>query len=418
MADHGDHQVVTQPASPYDADALAARFDLRALPDAFFEDPYPLYHALRERAPVYRAPDGSVALSRYADCLAVYRDHARCSSDKRVEFEPKFGHGPLFEHHTTSLVFRDPPAHTRVRRLLQPFFSAGALRAMEPRVTAIVDTALARLAEAGEIDLVSEFAFILPAEVVCDLLGVPAEDRATLRRWAQRILGALEPAISAEQLAAGNAAVDEFCSYLRELVTSKRRSASGDHDVLATLIAATEDSTPLDETELLHNCIFMLNAGHETTTNLIANAVSALLDRPGLARQLRQRPALGGSAVEEFLRFESSNQLGNRRLLAPLDIGGESLPAGTLVTLLIGAANRDPAQFAEPDELRLERTPNRHLAFAAGIHTCAGAALARLEARVAITRLFTRFPALARRSATRRDRRARFRVVRSLRVGI
>jgi cytochrome P450 len=185
--------------------------------------------------------------------------------------------------------------------------------------------------------------------------------------------------------------------------------------VLGALISATHGASQevLEERSLLHNCIFLLNAGHETTTNLIANATSALLDRPQARREFCNNPSAAQSAVEEFLRFESSDQLGNRRLLAPVQVGDETLPAGTLVTLLIGAANRDPGRFEEPDALWLSRSPNRHLAFAAGIHTCAGAALARMEARVALTRLFARFPALERRGETVRDRRARFRVARS-----
>ncbi len=393
-------------------------FDLRALPCGFYADPYPTYRALRELAPVHRCPDGSWFLTRYADCLSVYRDHARLSSDKRAEFGPKFGSGPLFEHHTTSMVFRDPPDHTRLRRLVQPFFTARALEAVRPRVEALVEEMLERLEAAGEADLVADFAFALPAEVVCDLLGVPRGDRGQLRAWAKVILGALEPVTPAPVVRAGDAAVAEFCDYLRELVAGKRRhGAVDDADVLGRLVNALDDEG-LSEDELLQNCIFMLNAGHETTTNLIANGVNALLDAPDQLARVREEPEVRASAVDELLRFESSNQLGNRRVVAPVRIGGVDLEPGDLVTLGIGAANRDPEQFPDPDRLDVARQPNRHLAFAAGIHTCAGANLGRMEASIAIGRLLERFPTLHRTGPVERDHRARFRVVRRMPIAV
>ena len=405
-----------------DPRATVEAFDLRALPPSFYVDPYPTYRALREIDPVHRCPDGSWFLTRYADCLTVYRDHARLSSDKRAEFGPKFGagvgSGPLLEHHTTSMVFRDPPDHTRLRRLVQPFFAAGALEAVRPRVEALVDAMLDRLEAAGEADLVADYAFALPAEVVCDLLGVPRGDRGRLRGWARVILGALEPVTPPAAVRAGDAAVVEFCEYLRGLVAGKRRhGAVDDADVLGRLVNALDDED-LSEDELLQNCIFMLNAGHETTTNLIANGVDALLDAPEQLARVRDEPDLRATAVDELLRFESSNQLGNRRVVAPARVGGVDLEPGELVTLCIGAANRDPEQFPAPDRLDVARQPNRHLAFAAGIHTCAGANLARMEASIAIGRLLERFPGLRRIAPVERDRRARFRVVRRMPIAM
>ena len=413
--------------SPYDdapAREIAEGFDLRALPDAFYDNPYPTYRALREHDPVHRCPDGSWFLTRYADVLAVYRDHRRMSSDKRVEFAPKFSDGALFDHHTTSLVFRDPPYHTRIRKLIHHFFTPRSLAAMEPRVVALVDGMLDRLADARRMDLITEFAFALPVEVVCDLLGVPRDDRSQLCDWAKAILGALEPTTSNEVLEVGNQSVRDFSGYLAELVRDKRsRGAEDEVDVLSLLVPALhgdgdgeEGEGRLTEFELIQNCIFFLNAGHETTTNLIGNGVNALLDHPGEAQRLRSEPGVIEPAVDEFLRFESSNQLGNRRALAPFSIGGTTLAAGSLVTICIGAANRDPVQFPDPDRPDLGRQPNRHVAFAAGIHTCAGAALARLEGRVAIGRLMARFPTIARDGPIERDRRARFRVVKRLPV--
>ncbi len=392
--------------------AAALAFDLRELPDGFYEDPFPTYHRLRRWAPVHRGPDGTYFLTRYDDVVAVYQDHARFSSDKRVEFAPKFGDSPLYEHHTTSVVFRDPPDHTRIRRLFAPAFTPRALAALEPRVVRLVDSLLDRAAARGGMDVVDDFAAALPIQLIGDMLGVPGDERGPLRGWSLAILGALEPAPGPERLAAGNRAVEEFKDYLRRLIADRRRRPSTDPgEILSALLAAEDAGDRLTELELLHQCVFLLNAGHETTTNLIANAVVALLDHPGEWGRLRAEPGLLASAVEEFLRYQSPNQLGNRRVLTEATVGGVTLPAGALVTLGIGAANRDPAQFPDPDRLDLARTPNRHLAFITGIHACAGMWLARMEGRVALGRLVARFERLRAAGPPVRARRARFRVV-------
>ena len=394
------------------AEALA--FDLRLPPDEFYEDPFPTYHALRRWDPVHRGPDGSYFLTRYDDVVAVYRDHHRFSSDKRVEFAPRFGDSPLYEHHTTSVVFRDPPDHTRIRKLFAPAFTPRALTALQTRVVLLVDALLDRAAARGGMDVVEDFAAALPIALIGDMLGVPRDERGPLRDWSLAILGALELAPSSERLSAGNRAVEEFKAYLRRLIAERRRRPSQDPgEILSALIAAEDAGDRLTEVELLHQCIFLLNAGHETTTNLIANAVAALIEHPREWGRLRAEPGLLESAVEEFLRYQSPNQLGNRRLVADAVVGEVTLPAGTLVTLGIGAANRDPAQFPEPDHLDLGRSPNRHLAFITGIHACAGMWLARMEGQVALGRLAARFEHLRAAAPPVRARRARFRVVSS-----
>jgi cytochrome P450 len=399
--------------------AAALAFDLRALPDDFYEDPFPTYHELRRWDPVHRCPDGSYFLTRYDDIVAVYQDHHRFSSDKRVEFAPKFGATPLYEHHTTSVVFRDPPDHTRIRRLFAPAFTPKALAALEPRVVRLVDALLDAAAARGGMDVVEGFAAALPIQLIGDMLGVPPDERGPLRAWSLAILGALEPEPGVERLVAGNRAVEEFKAYLRRLIAERRRRPGTDPgEILSALLAAEDAGDRLTEVELLHQCIFLLNAGHETTTNLIANAVAMLLEHPAQWGRLRAAPALLTSAVEEFLRYQSPNQLGNRRVVADATIGGVAMPAGTLVTLGIGAANRDPAQFPDPDRLDLGRTPNRHLAFITGIHACAGMWLARMEGRVAIGRLVARFDRLRAAAPPVRARRARFRVVSSFPVQI
>jgi len=385
-------------------------FDLRTLSDAFYADPYPIYAALRRSEPVKPMPDGSYFLTRHGDVEAVYKDGARFSSDKRVEFRPKYGATPLYEHHTTSLVFNDAPLHSRVRRLIAGALTPRAIGLLEPSLVALVDFLLDAVAAKGKFDVIADFAAAIPVEVIGNLLGVPRDERGELRGWSLAILGALEPAPSAEQLASGNRAVEEFIAYLKRLVAERRcHPGNEETDVLTRLIGTEEAGERLSEAELLHNCIFILNAGHETTTNLIGNGLHLLASWPEERARLLAEPALIATAVEEFLRFESSNQLGNRITTADVAIGGVALPPGTPVTLCIGAANRDPALFADPDRLDIARTPNRHLAFGFGIHHCAGAVLARLEGRIAIARFLRRFPEFRLDGAAIRGRRARFR---------
>ncbi len=264
-------------------------------------------------------------------------------------------------------------------------------------------------ADRGTIDAIADFAAAIPVEVIGNLLDVPQADRAPLRDWSLAILGALEPVVTPAQMARGNQAVTDFLGYLRLLVADRRRHP-GDpsKDVLTRLIQGDGDDR-LDEAILLQNCIFILNAGHETTTNLIGNALEALWRFPDQLARLLAEPPLIRPAVEEFLRFESSNQLGNRVATVPTAIGGVPVEVGTYVTLCIGAANRDPAVFAAPDRLDLGREPNRHLAFGLGVHQCAGLTLARLEARVAIQRFVTRFPRFQPAGPPIRGGRARFR---------
>lgn len=412
---------MSAPASAWPDDPAAMRetalaFDLKRLERRFLDDPYPLYRALREHDPVHLMPDGSWFLSRYDDCAAVYRDADTWSSDKTVDFRPNFGDSLLYEHHTTSLVFNDPPYHARVRRLLAPAFTPRALRTLQPRVEALVDRLLDDLTARGCFDLIEDFASAIPVQLIGDMLGVPEEERGPLRGWSLAILGALEPVLSPEQRSRGIAAVAEFKAYLADLVARRRadpRPETG--EILSTLIAASEfagsegGGERLTEIELLHNCIFLLNAGHETTTNLIGNGIDLLLRHPDAWAELRREPALIESAVEEFLRLESSNQLGNRRARHDTVLAGTAMRAGSYVHIGIGAANRDPAQFADPERLDLRRHPNRHLAFATGIHACAGMSLARMEAEVAIGRLVRRFAAVERNGEPVRGGRARFR---------
>ncbi len=404
-----------------DAAALAADFDLESLTPAFYADPYPTYRALRQYAPVKRLRNGSYVLTRYDDLVTAYKATKTFSSDKTREFAPKYGASLLYEHHTTSLVFNDPPAHTRVRRLIMGALSPRAIAEMEPALIALVDGLLDRIAAEDRCELIEDFAAAIPIEVIGNLLGVPHEERGPLRDWSLAILGALEPVVSEAQLSRGNRAVKAFLAYLEGLV-ARRRAAPGntERDVLTRLILGEADGERLSEKELLHNCIFLLNAGHETTTNLIGNGLVLLCEHPAERQRLIDAPSLIRTAVEEILRYESSNQLGNRMTTEPVELGGVKLEAGTSVTLCIGAANRDPAQFEDPERFDIGRLANRHLAFGTGAHQCAGMALARLEGAVAISRFLARFPNYQLDGAPVRGGRVRFRGFASVpcRIGV
>ena len=390
--------------------AIAANFDLLDLPASFYQDPFPTYRALREHAPVKLLKNGSIFLTRYDDLIAIYKNPKSFSSDKKLEFKPKFGDSLLYEHHTTSLVFSDPPLHTRVRKLISGALTPRAIASMEASLITLVDGLLDRMASKTAVDLIEDFASAIPIEVIGNLLDVPADERAPLRDWSLAILGALEPVVDTAALERGNQAVAGFIDYLEGLIARRRtKPGNPELDVLTRLIMGETDGEKLSPKELLHNCIFLLNAGHETTTNLIGNGLVSLHAYPEQRALLAQQPELIQSAIEEILRFESSNQLGNRITTEAVEIGGIPLPAETRITLCIGAANRDPAHFAEPERFDIRRTPNRHLAFASGTHVCAGMSLARLEGQIAIGRLVAGFPNYALQGEPVRTGRVRFR---------
>ncbi|NOE20141.1 cytochrome P450 [Ruegeria atlantica] len=385
-------------------------FSLTALPDGFHTDPYPTYAALREDTPVCWQPDGSVVLSRYDDLDLVYRDTERFISDKKAVFGPKYGiDSPLYEHHTTSLVFNDPPLHTRVRKVMVGAMNPRALAQMEPGLVQLVDGLLDEMQAKGSVELIEDFAGAIPIEIVGNLLGIPRSERGPLRDWSLAILGALEPQLTPEQEEWGNRSVSDFKDYLRHVIVD-RRANPGDPatDVLTRLMQDDTDGG-LTEVELYQNCIFILNAGHETTTNLIGNALELLERHRDKRAALLANPDLINTAMDEFLRLESPNQFGNRLTTEDVTFHGQTIPAGTDVHLCIGAANRDPRQFTQPDEVVLDRRPNKHHAFAGGPHTCVGLTLARMEGRVAVGRFLARFPTYRITDGAERGGRIRFR---------
>ena len=389
---------------------IARDFDLNAISPSFIENPYPTLDMLRQESPVHENPDGSVYLTRYQDCLAVYRSRDMLS-DKTEAFGEKFGKCPLLEHHTTSLIFNDPPYHTVVRKLISGAFTPRKLREMEALIETIVDDLLDTIAEQNTIDMVADFGTILPTEIISFMLGIPKEFRQKLRGYSISILGALDPVVSNERMHAGNQAVSEFSEILNDLINYRRENpdSAQQGEVLESLIFGEHEGRKLDQKELIQNCIFLLNAGHETTTSLVSNSVSLFLDHPEQHRKLLDDPTLIEGAVEECLRVESPLQIGNRQAATDFTFGDHRISKGTYIHTSIAGANRDPSVFADPHKFDIERKNNKHIAFITGIHVCLGATLARMEGRIALGKLLTRFPNMQLDGDAERLPLARFR---------
>ena len=389
---------------------IARDFDLNAISPLFIENPYPTLDMLRQESPVHKNSDGSVYLTRYQDCLAVYRSRDMLS-DKTEAFGEKFGQCPLLEHHTTSLIFNDPPYHTVVRKLISGAFTPRKLREMEALIETIVDDLLDTIAEESTIDMVADFGTILPTEIISFMLGIPKEFRQKLRGYSISILGALDPVVSNERMHAGNQAVSEFSEILNDLINYRRENpdSAQQGEVLESLIFGEYEGRKLDQKELIQNCIFLLNAGHETTTSLVSNSVSLFLDHPEQHRKLLDDPTLIEGAVEECLRVESPLQIGNRHAATDFTFGDHKINKGTYIHTSIAGANRDPSVFADPHKFDIERKNNKHIAFITGIHVCLGATLARMEGRIALGKLLTRFPNMQRDGDAERLPLARFR---------
>lgn len=394
-------------------------FDLNRIDAGFIEDPHPLLHRLRAEKPIFHNDDGSVYLTRHADCLKVYQSREMLS-DKTEAFGEKFGRCPLHTHHTTSLIFNDPPYHTVVRRLIAGAFTPRKLAEFEPLIAGIVGRLLDRVEDLGTLDLIEDFAKVLPTEIISFMLGIPEEHRAQLRGYSLAILGALDPVVPPDRLAEGNRAVEEFGAILSDLIDHRRRNPDGARqgEVLESLIFGEHDGCRLSQEELVQNCIFLLNAGHETTTSLVGNSIGLLLDCPDQHRLLLDEPEHIDTAVEEFLRVESPLQIGNRLAGEDIELGSGVIPQGTYIHTSIAAANRDPAVFPEPDRMDITRKPNRHIAFITGIHVCLGATLARVEGRIALGRFVRRFPKLAQAGPRTRVPLARFRGYASLPISV
>jgi cytochrome P450 len=362
----------------------------------FLADPYPAFHRLRAEDPVHRHPLGFYALTRYDDVAALLRDARFGKGGYQALIEGRFGATPDGPRLALSMLFRDPPDHTRLRALVSRAFTPRVVETLRPHVQGIVDRLLERVAGAGRMDVIEDLAYPLPVTVISELLGVPAGAADLVKTWSRdvaRALDAIVLPVGQDVIEQGRRATGAMADYFRGLVEERRRRPGP--DLLSGLVEAEEAGDRLTEEELLATCILLYVAGHETTVNLIGNGLLALLRHPAEWRRLREDPALLPGAIEELLRYDGPVQRVGRIAASDAEVGGVGIPAGSLVVGLLGAANRDPAQFAEPDRLDVTRGELRHLAFGTGIHYCLGAPLARLEAQVAIGTLLRRFPAPA-----------------------
>ena len=393
-------------------------FDLYNPPSDFINNVYKYYNLLREKSPIHKNSDGSYILTRYKDLVGVYRNFKVWSSDKRTEFGAKFGSSPLFEHHTTSVVFVDPPDHTRIRKIFQQAFTPKSILGLERNINKLVDSYLVMMHAKKKFDFVSDFSFRLPVDVVCSVLGVPSEDRHLIRDWAHKILGALEPKLTHKQFNEGSSAVINFKQYLKDQIKFRKthKDINKPNEVLSLLIEA--EGLELSETELLHQCIFMLNAGHETSTNMLSHGLNELINHKDQYKLLQKEPERIDTAIDEILRFQPPIQINNRRCLEKTKLRDVVVPEGTSVHMIIAGANRDPLQFFKPETFDISRSPNRHLSFGLGIHICAGINLARVEAKVAFQSLMSSFREINLLKKPKVANRIRFREIKEMQIEI
>ncbi|MGH3397585.1 MAG: cytochrome P450 [Streptosporangiaceae bacterium] len=376
------------------------RFDPFA--PGFTDDPYPQYTALRAAAPVYQHPMGFWLLTGYEDVAWLLRagmsveDRNVAEGPFRELRDQLYGDGYDAERATgLSMLDRDPPDHTRLRRLVSKAFTPRAIRALTPRITELVDGMLDAAQDAGRVDLVDALAFPLPFAVIAEMLGTPPADHARIRQLTGTLVRSLEPVADPALVAAIAEADAELSAIAAEMIAWKRANPAD--DLLTSLVNAEDDGDVLDDDELIAQTLLLYIAGHETTVNLIAGGTLALLRHPAQLAALRDDPALAGNGVEELLRYDSPVQATRRVTLEPVTLGGVTIPAGAFVLASLGSANRDERFWgADAAELRLDRENARqHVSFGAGPHHCLGASLARLEAAIALGRMTARFPGLA-----------------------
>jgi cytochrome P450 len=360
------------------------------------QDPYPEYRSLLSRDPVhYSKLARGWVLTRYEDVSLTLRD-PRFSAVRSLAFGgpegpmPVDDFGSYFGALSRTILFRDPPDHTRLRTLVSKAFTPRSVELLRPRIQEIVDGIFEQAQASGRMDVIHDLANPLPVIVIAEMLGIPAEDRDRFKVWSDILAEGLEPVFDREILQRSNQAAEEVLEYFRTIVQQRR--AEPREDLVSRLVAASEAGDRLDEAEMLAFCLLLLIAGNETTTNLIGNGLLALLRNPKQLRRLCDDPSLTESAVEELLRYDSPVQLTSRIVLEEMEIGGKRIEKNAEVLTLIGAANRDPAQFTGPDALDIGRQDNRHLSFGLGTHYCLGAPLARAEAQIVFRRIAERLP--------------------------
>jgi cytochrome P450 len=382
-------------------------FDAQLTDPGYFQDPYPALAAIREATPLYWSEAWGVwVVTRHEDVLAILKDPGRHSNAGRFgayldQLPPAAAPyvEPLRRHYATGMLQSDPPAHSRLRPLINKAFTPRVVDGSRARIAAIVDELIGEFREVGQADVLAQFAYPLPAIVICELMGVPVSDRHLLIELSDGVVGIQRSgrAVVDEHLVRSADSIVRIEDYFRGLCR-ERRERPGD-DLITALVEAEESGDRLSEPELISMCTTLMIAGHETTRNLIANGLLMLLRRPGDLERVRHDEGLLATAIEEMLRFESPIQRGWRRVAQDTELHGERLGEGQLVYLMLGAANRDPRLFDDPDRFDVERQPNRHCAFGHGIHFCVGAPLSRLEARIAFPALLA-LPGLALASDT------------------
>jgi cytochrome P450 len=376
-----------------DPDDMAARAAAQQLlADLFLgpdmADPYPAYHRLRDRTPVLPLPDGTIVLTRHDDVYAALRNPDLGKPE--VGFGARRGEVPddqirrAMERWQRTILFANPPEHARLRRLISDVFTPRHVEQLRPQLTRAVDLYLDRLDSQPGADWISTVAQPLPVQVIAELLGIPGADYDVFAPAVRDLVNLFEPLAGADTVARAITAQDKLGGYLAGLLADKRRHPGDD---LLSRLAASRAADALDQTEMVATAVLLFAAGFETTTNLLGNGLYALLTRPAQLAALRQQPGLAESAVDEMLRYDSPVQLTSRAALRPCVVAGAELSAGQAVLVLIGAANRDPARYASPDELIITRGEGPGLSLSSGIHFCLGAHLARLEATETFTRL-------------------------------
>jgi cytochrome P450 len=367
----------------------------------FHANPYPFYHSLRAADPVHRTPMGLWVLTRYDDVVAVMRDPRFGREGFDQILADVYGEDTTSASRARSMLFRDPPDHTRLRGLVSQAFTPRVIERMRRHIQDIVDRLLDRVQPTNAMDVIEDLAYPLPVTVICEMLGVPTEAHAGIRQWSAdlaRSLDAIGMPTDDEVVKRGRTARRAILDYFRGLIPERRQSPRD--DLLSLLIAAEDQGDKLTEGELLITCNLLFVAGHETTVNLIGNGLLALLNHPAELAKLRADPTLLAGAVEELLRYDSPVQRTGRITNTDVELDGRKIPKGSFVVTAIGAANRDPAHFPDPDRLDITRRDNRHVAFGFGIHFCLGAPLARLEGQIAIGTLLRRMPGLRLATST------------------
>jgi pimeloyl-[acyl-carrier protein] synthase len=359
----------------------------------FLEDPYPMYRRLREEEPIHPDPLGYWYVTRYADVVAILKD-ARFSADYThwEKYEARFPRhagatvGSLTASHAKTLLFIDPPDHTRIRKVIARAFTGDALVAFRSGIEEIVDSLLDAIENPEETDVIRDLAYPFPVLTISKILGVPASDCDLIKPWCSALVPALSPFIPIETRERANHATDQFNAYLRGLLRARRAEPRDD------LLSALAREENLSEDEAVALAVTLYIAGHETSKHMIGNGVLTLLRHPDQLELLRSDPSLVPRAVEEIFRYESPVQFTCRTALESARVGDQEIQKGEMVGLSFGAANRDPTQFPEPDRFDVTRQHNPHLAFGAGRHFCLGAILARIEGPIAFRKLLERYP--------------------------